>query len=57
MFFDGQTVESIIAAVEKFETSNGTFRPGPIRENAERFRVDIFRQRFREFVDSVLAVH
>jgi glycosyltransferase involved in cell wall biosynthesis len=51
VFFDDQTPESIIAAVEHFESIRSAFDPYSIRQNAERFRIERFRQEFAELVE------
>jgi glycosyltransferase involved in cell wall biosynthesis len=49
LFFDTQTTEDIIKAVEKFE--NLKFNPIEIRKNAERFSRVRFENEFRAFVE------
>ena len=51
IFFDTQTSESIIEAVNKFESSND-FDPYYIRRNAERFSPERFRNEFQAIVDT-----
>jgi len=48
IFFDHQTVDSLISAVEKYETL--TFDPKICRDNATRFSGTIFRKRIKNFV-------
>ncbi|MDA8205824.1 MAG: glycosyltransferase [Thermaerobacter sp.] len=43
--FGEQTVDAVVAAMEKAEAVD--WDPAHIRQNAERFRPDIFRERFR----------
>jgi len=50
-FFDKQTPEAIISAVEQFE-SVPLLDPGKIRENAERFNKNRFKHALKTFVDS-----
>ena len=50
LFFHGQTPEAIIDSVAKFERREGDFTPIACRENAERFSVDVFRDRYSAFV-------
>jgi glycosyltransferase involved in cell wall biosynthesis len=51
-FFHGQTPEAIVNSVLEFERTEGDFTPRACRENAERFSVDVFRQRYRDFVQT-----
>ncbi|ACD16378.1 glycosyltransferase family 4 protein [Paraburkholderia phytofirmans] len=46
MFFDDQNVESIIAAVERFDGHVKRFSPLDCRANAEQFSAAHFRERF-----------
>lgn len=48
VFFDEQTPESLIAAVQRFEAMQ--FDSAVIRRNAERFAIERFRSEFSEFV-------
>ncbi len=50
IFFEEQTVESLGAAIRRFETM--TFDPASCRANAVRFAPERFRQEFTQFVDS-----
>ncbi len=50
-FFDEQTPDSLIAAVEQFESAPA-LNPERIRENAERFDKDRFKTVLKTFVDS-----
>ncbi len=60
VFFGEQTPESLLDAVERFETQSEDFDPFVIRRNAERFGAARFREEFeamvercwREFCDS-----
>ena len=49
LFFDEQTPESIVAAVDEFEELE--FDPAVIRRNAERFAPVRFRREFSDFVE------
>jgi len=49
LFFDEQTPESIVAAVDEFEELE--FDPVVIRRNAERFAPGRFRREFSDFVE------
>ncbi len=48
VFFDDQTPESLIAAVEHFETLD--WDPAAIRRHAEGFSVAVFRRKIMEFL-------
>lgn len=48
VLFHEPTVDSLVAAVERFETLR--FDPQVIRRHAERFDTSVFRQRLTEFV-------
>ncbi len=50
LFFDEQTVESLIYAVQKFETIENQFDPQFIRQHAERFDESLFIEQIRQFV-------
>ncbi|MEW6558467.1 MAG: glycosyltransferase [Elusimicrobiota bacterium] len=49
LFFDEQTVKSVIDTIRKFEHIK--FDPQEIRKNAERFNRPIFKQKIKNFVD------
>lgn len=51
VFFDAQTVPSLIAAVERFERDADVVRPSDCRANAERFSIDRFRTELTSFID------
>lgn len=48
VFFDEQTPESLIAAIEKYETMQ--FDPKKLREHAQKFSTEIFKASFKEYV-------
>ena len=48
ILFYEQSAESLAGAVRLFET--GTFSPAEIRQQAEKFSAEVFRQRFADFV-------
>jgi len=54
LFFQQQSVASIIDAVERFEARADGWSAVSCRQNAERFSVDIFRNAFRAAVDRAL---
>ncbi len=49
LFFESQTVESMTAAIKKFEGM--TWEPEQIREHAKQFEAEKFRTRIREIVE------
>jgi len=55
VFFDEQSVESIVAAVERFETNRERFDPNVCRDNALRFSNDAFRTQFTAAVEEAWA--
>ncbi|EJD7002062.1 glycosyltransferase family 4 protein [Klebsiella pneumoniae] len=50
VFFEQQTVESIIKAVEEFSSKYDTFRPIDCRDNALRFSTIKFQENMRNYV-------
>lgn len=52
LFFDEQTTESLMEAVERFEAQKDTFNPADCRKNADRFGADRFRAEFGDFLTS-----
>ena len=48
ILFYEQSADSLAGAVRLFET--GTFSPAEIRQQAEKFSAEVFRQRFADFV-------
>jgi hypothetical protein len=55
VFFDEQTVPSIVAAVERFEQKQHLVTIGACMANAARFSEQQFRQAFGNFVENALA--
>lgn len=51
LFFHQQTIESLIAAVYIFESKTYSFEIDLLRENAARFSVDRFHQKFNRFIE------
>jgi len=49
LFFDHQTVDSLIEAVKKFE-QNPDFDPFEIHRHAWSFRKEVFEQKIKEFI-------
>lgn len=56
-FFNEQTPEAIIAAVERFEAEGGGIKAADCRANAERFAPEIFRSKIRRFVLEKYEAH
>ena len=54
LFFPQQNVESLIQAVERFETTGHAIRPESCREQAEHFSVELFRERFSRTVAAAI---
>lgn len=51
IFFDKQTPESIIEAVNKFEKMENKINPHDCRKNAEKFSEERFRKEIREYIE------
>jgi len=51
VFFEEQTIESLIIAIKRFERMEDSFDPFEIRKNAERFNKDRFKREFKDFVE------
>jgi glycosyltransferase involved in cell wall biosynthesis len=51
LFFPDQTVESLVEAVQKFESGIYCFSPEEVRQNAARFSPERFRQQLIQFID------
>jgi glycosyltransferase involved in cell wall biosynthesis len=52
LFFSEQRAESLIAAVELYQKSQGQFRPDQIRQHAAKFSRERFKQESAEYVDA-----
>ncbi len=52
VFFNYQTVESLMAAIHKFEKI--CFEKQKCREQAERFSTQIFMQKMKKFIESII---
>lgn len=52
IFFEQQTTESIIEAVEQFEKTDVLLSPKQIREHALNFSIEQFRCQFQSFVET-----
>lgn len=53
LFFDYPSPEALIAAVERFEASDGEFDPAACRRNAERFGRERFFREFRSVMEEL----
>lgn len=51
LFFDKQTKTSIMEAVMRFESLQGSYKPEQCRKNAEKFSAHHFRDTMRKYVD------
>jgi len=51
LFFDKQSPESVVEAVQRFEASSCSFDASAIRHRAEQFSPDRFRREFQGFVE------
>jgi glycosyltransferase involved in cell wall biosynthesis len=51
LFFDEQTVASLIEAIKRFEEIQSIFEPEILRKNAERFSKERFQTEIRTFVE------
>jgi hypothetical protein len=51
LFFEHQTVESLIQCIEDFEKRSNEFIPQDIRKHAENFKEERFRTEIKKFVD------
>jgi glycosyltransferase involved in cell wall biosynthesis len=52
ILFEEQTVESLVEAIATFEAGHYSFDPYHIRQNAERFSTERFREEFKAFVEA-----
>jgi glycosyltransferase involved in cell wall biosynthesis len=52
LFFNRQTAEALAQAVERFASVRERFVPGQIREHAEKFSADRFREEFSAFIET-----
>jgi glycosyltransferase involved in cell wall biosynthesis len=51
VFFEKQSVDSLVEAIQRFERLEGAFHPQAIREHAEQFSEERFKKEFRAFVE------
>lgn len=52
IWFKEQTIESMIAAIERFESLITPISPQVCRKHAESFSIDCFREKFSDYVNS-----
>jgi glycosyltransferase involved in cell wall biosynthesis len=57
LFFEEQTVDSLVQAVLKFEANRALFDPVAISAHAQKFGIDAFKARFFRVVDQAMKVH
>jgi glycosyltransferase involved in cell wall biosynthesis len=55
IFFNEQTVTSLINAVQEFERSQDSFKSNIIRENAEKYSKDRFRKEFLTLMEKIIV--
>ena len=55
--FNEQTVESLCATIERFESTSQNFSSSAIRTHALRFSESRFKREFKEFVESKYEMH
>ncbi|RLG11280.1 glycosyltransferase family 4 protein [Candidatus Pacearchaeota archaeon] len=52
LFFENQTIQNLIEAINYFEKIEDKFDPKIIRKNAERFSKQIFKKEFKNFIEN-----
>ena len=57
LFFELQTPQSLCEGLERFESMENSFNPERIRSHAKNFSTEIFRKKFRAYVDARWAEH
>jgi len=55
LFFDEQTAEGLMEAVQRFEAMGPGFAVEPIIEHARKFDRDVFKRQMKDFIDAALA--
>jgi len=55
LFFENQTIQNLIEAINYFEKKETTFDPLEIRKNAERFSNERFKKEFKAFVNEKIT--
>jgi glycosyltransferase involved in cell wall biosynthesis len=54
VFFQEQTVESVIDGIRRFEALEDKFMPWEIQEHARQFDTSVFKRRMQQFIDSAM---
>ena len=54
VFYDEQTVEELISALQTFEEKEKSFKPSQLRKQAEKFAPDAFKERVLASIKSIL---
>jgi glycosyltransferase involved in cell wall biosynthesis len=54
IFFDEQTVESVVEAILRFELVENSFVPVDIQEHAKQFDTSVFVEQMRHFIDNAI---
>lgn len=54
LYFDTQSVESVVEGLKRFESAEGSFDPCAIRKHALRFDVSVFKKQFRSLVEHAI---
>lgn len=57
VFFDRQTTEDLVDAIERFESIEDGFDPQTIRRHARGFGSDVFRRKLAAYIDACLQGH
>lgn len=57
LFFHEQTTQSLQQAIKQFETDPSAFQPEACVAQAHAFRPDLFRERFKHYVEEKLCSH
>ncbi|MDM0075422.1 glycosyltransferase [Variovorax sp. J2P1-59] len=57
IFFDDQSAEGLIGAIERFEAMKDAFCPDVMQAHARTFDTAVFRTRMAELIDSLVAGH
>jgi glycosyltransferase involved in cell wall biosynthesis len=57
LFFDDQSADSMVDAIQRFEATADSFRPDVMQAHARTFDTAVFRTRLAEHIESLLASH
>lgn len=57
VFFNNQTTDSLIKAIEFFEKNESKFKPEVLRKNAARFDRDVFKKRIKDYIEDKLNLN